>query len=78
MMKQEVIEEHLGEPMRKERLKDPGPFNTIERHYYDGLVAEYDRYTNGKMVLGGVRIVKPNGTKSTSGAGDALHSAPKK
>ena len=59
MMKQQVVMDHLGPPLRKEKVAEPGEFNTLERHYYDGMVVEYDRYENGQMVLGGVRIEKP-------------------
>ena len=80
MMKQEVIAEHLGKPLRKETVKTPGPFNTIERDYYDGLIVEYDRFDNGSMVLGGVIVEKPSASTAASGAVSATPSAaqPKK
>lgn len=59
MMKQKVIMDHLGPPLRQEKVAEPGEFSTMERHYYEGMVVEYDRYENGQIVLGGIRIEKP-------------------
>jgi hypothetical protein len=59
MMKQHVVMEHLGPPLKKESVKAPNQFDTVERHHYEGLVVEYDRYHNGQIVLGGVHIEKP-------------------
>jgi hypothetical protein len=53
-----AIQEHLGQPQRVEYVPQPNPTTLIERHYYPGLIAEYDLYSNGKLILGGVRIVK--------------------
>src|SRR5690606_16792149 len=39
MMKRQVIMEHLGPPLKTETVQTPNEFNTLERHYYDGLVA---------------------------------------
>lgn len=53
-----AIQQYLGQPERVEYVPQPNPTTVIERHYYPGLVAEYDLYSNGKLILGGVRIVK--------------------
>jgi hypothetical protein len=53
-----AIQQYLGAPARVEYVAQPNPTTVIERHYYPGLVAEYDLYSNGKLILGGVRIVK--------------------
>jgi hypothetical protein len=53
-----AVQEALGKPGRVEQVAQPNPTTLVERHYYPGLVAEYDRYSNGKLILGGVRIVK--------------------
>jgi hypothetical protein len=53
-----AIQQYLGAPQRVEYVAQPNPSTVIERHYYPGLVAEYDLYSNGKLILGGVRIVK--------------------
>lgn len=73
MMKQRVIEEHLGPALRKESVAQPNPNNTIERHYYDGMVVEYDRYDNGQMVLGAVRIDKPGAAAPSPAASSGQH-----
>jgi hypothetical protein len=53
-----AVQEALGQPGRVERVPQPNPTTLVERHYYPGLVVEYDRYSNGKLILGGVRVVK--------------------
>jgi hypothetical protein len=53
-----AIQEHLGKPKRVEKVLGKNPFNTEERHYYEGLVLDYDRLPNGNLVLGGARVVK--------------------
>jgi hypothetical protein len=57
-MTPKAVQEALGKPGRVEPVPQPNPTTLVERHYYPGLVAEYDRYTNGKLILGGVRVVK--------------------
>lgn len=53
-----AVQEALGRPRRVEKLPQPNPTTLLERHYYPGLVIEYDRYSNGNVILGGVQIVK--------------------
>lgn len=72
MMKQKVIMDHLGPALRQEKVQGDNPFHTLERHYYDGMTAEYDRYDNGQIVLGGVIIQKATG----AGAAPANSAAP--
>jgi len=67
MMKQDVIMEHLGPSLRQEKVTGDNPNHTLERQFYDGMTVEYDRYDNGKMVLGGVIIEKPAGAGKASG-----------
>ncbi len=71
MMKQSVIRNHLGPPLRTEKVDSDNPNHTVERDYYAGMVVEYDRYDNGQVVLGGVRIEKPEGSKSAAKAAPA-------
>lgn len=54
----------LGQPLRTETVK-PGRFPTVEKHYYDGLVLEYDKLQNGNVVLGGAVLTKSNSAAST-------------
>ncbi|HEY6726524.1 MAG TPA: hypothetical protein VI197_20960 [Polyangiaceae bacterium] len=72
MMKQQVIMDHLGPSVRQEKVTGDNPNHTVERHYYDGMTVEYDRYDNGQVVLGGVIIEKP----TAPGAAPAASPAP--
>jgi hypothetical protein len=53
-----AIQEYLGKPKRVEKVAGANPFHTEERHYYDGLMIEYDRLPNGNLVLGGAQVLK--------------------
>lgn len=53
-----AIKEYLGPPERIEPVPQPNPASLVARDYYPGMVVEYDRYTNGKIIMGGVRIAK--------------------
>ena len=53
-----AIQQYLGPPERIERVPEPNPATIVARDYYPGLVIEYDRYSNGKFIMGGIRIVK--------------------
>jgi len=50
----------LGKPEKSERVSGKNAFHTLDRDTYPGgLVLEYDEYTNGRVMLGGVVITKP-------------------
>lgn len=68
MMKQKVIMDHLGPALKQEPVTGDNPNHTLERHYYDGMTVEYDRYDNGQIVLGGVIIEKSTGAAATAPA----------
>jgi hypothetical protein len=53
-----AIQEYLGPPERVEHVPQPNPATLVSRDYYPGIVIEYDRFTNGKIIMGGMRIVK--------------------
>jgi hypothetical protein len=53
-----AIQEYLGPPERIEPVMQPNPASIVARDYYPGIVIEYDRFTNGKIIMGGVRIMK--------------------
>jgi hypothetical protein len=53
-----AIHELVGVPTSSETVETPNDFNTVAREYYPGMVLEYDRYTNGNVILGGVVIEK--------------------
>jgi hypothetical protein len=53
-----AIKEYLGPPERIEPVPQPNPASLVARDYYPGMVIEYDRFTNGKIIMGGVRIMK--------------------
>lgn len=48
----------LGPPTSVEKVTTANDFNTVERDTYPGMVLEYDRYTNGNVILGGVVLSK--------------------
>lgn len=57
----QFVQESLGQPKRVEKFETPPPgrFPTVERHYYDDMVLEYDRLKNGNVVLAGVILTRP-------------------
>jgi hypothetical protein len=58
-MTPEAIQQYLGKPERAEHVAGPNPQTTVWRHYYPGLVLEYDWVAETrKLILGGIRIVK--------------------
>ncbi len=48
----------LGPATSVEKVTTANDFNTVERDTYPGMVLEYDRYTNGNVILGGVILSK--------------------
>lgn len=51
-----AVQEALGPPDRVESgNKGAGP-EAASQHFYKGMVLEYDRLPNGRVVLGGIRI----------------------
>jgi len=55
-----AVLEMLGKPVKSERVTDNNAFHTLDRDTYPGgLLLEYDEYTNGRVMLGGVVITKP-------------------
>jgi hypothetical protein len=58
-MTPEAIQQYLGRPERAEQVAGPNPQTTVWRHYYPGLVLEYDWVAETrKLMLGGILIVK--------------------
>ncbi len=51
-----IVLEELSPPERIETLPTPDQNGTVERHYYDGLVLEFDKLPNGNTVLGAIRV----------------------
>lgn len=47
-----------GEPKRIEKV-EPGRFPTVEKHYYENMLLEYDKLQNGNVVLAGIVLAKP-------------------
>jgi hypothetical protein len=52
-----AIQEFVGPPERIEPVAQPNPASIVARDYYPGMVIEYDRYVNGKIIMGGVIIM---------------------
>jgi hypothetical protein len=57
-MHPKAMQEVLGPPQRVEQISPMGPDGFSERHYYDGVVLEYDRWSNGNLVLGAATLTK--------------------
>lgn len=54
----------IGKPLSSERVNEANPNHTLDRDTYPGgMVLEYDEYTNGRVMLGGVIITKPDQPK---------------
>ena len=51
-----AIQELLGPAKRVEQVAEPGIYNTRQLHYYEGMVLEFDMFSNGNLILGGARI----------------------
>ncbi len=52
---QHVVIEEFGEPQKREPLQ--GPDGQTERHFYDGVIFEYDKIENGNVVLSAIEVV---------------------
>ena len=57
-MRPEALQEQLGKPQKVETITPPGPDGLAERHFYDGVTLEYDRWSNGNLVLGAAILTK--------------------
>jgi len=53
-----ALQKELGPPISSEKIATPNDNDTVERDTYPGMVLEYDRYTNGNVILGGVILTK--------------------
>jgi hypothetical protein len=53
-----AIQEHLGPPQKVEPITPLGPDGFAERHVYDGVTLEFDRWSNGNLLLGAVVLTK--------------------
>jgi hypothetical protein len=53
-----AVSEIMGEPQRIEQVAPLGEDGLAERHFYDGVTFEYDRWSNGNLVLGAATITK--------------------
>lgn len=61
--------EFLGAAQRIEQVADGGPWGTVERHHFPDMVVEFDKVSNGTVILGGVVLTAPaTPAASTSGA----------
>lgn len=53
-----AVQDALGEPQKVEPISPMGPDGFSERHVYDGVTLEYDRWSNGQLVLGAAILTK--------------------
>jgi hypothetical protein len=51
-----AMQEYLGPPERTEPVPEPNPQTMVARDHYPGLVIEYDRYKNGRIIWGGAIV----------------------
>ncbi len=51
-----AIQQFLGPPQKVVQGNEGASREAIQQHYYEGMVLEYDRAPNGKLILGGIRI----------------------
>lgn len=61
-----IVVEEFGEPVKKESIDPPGPDGQLDKHFYDGIIFEYDKIENGNIVLGGIEVY-PSATAKTPG-----------
>src|SRR5690606_32091636 len=52
-----IVLEEYGEPVKKEAISPAGPDGLVDRHYYEGIVFEYDKIENGNVVLSAIEIL---------------------
>jgi hypothetical protein len=57
-MQPSALMEELGQPQKVEKIWPLGNDGFAERHLYDGITLEYDRWSNGNLVLGAAIITK--------------------
>jgi hypothetical protein len=69
-----VVIEEFGEPDKKEPVENPKGHGLVDRHFYDGLIFEYDKIENGNVVLAGIEIV-PSETAPPAGPKNAQAAA---
>jgi len=65
----QFVQESLGKPSKVEKVESNGRFPTVERHYYDKFVLEYDTLENKNVVLAGVVMTKSGTSASAAKAG---------
>jgi hypothetical protein len=53
-----AMQEGLGQPLKVEKISPPGPDGLSERHFYDGVVLEYDLWSSGNLILGAATLTK--------------------
>jgi hypothetical protein len=65
-----VVIEEFGEPDKKEPVESPPELGLVDRHFYDGLIFEYDKIQNGSVVLAAIQVI-PSKTAPPSGPKNA-------
>jgi hypothetical protein len=66
-----ALMEHLGEPLKIEKVTPMGADGFSERHVYDGMTLEYDTWSNGKLVLGAAVLTKSATAAATNEKAEA-------
>ena len=58
-----IVLEEYGQPEKKEALNLISSVGLVERHFYDGLILEYDKIEKEHIVLAGIEVVAPRSTE---------------
>ncbi len=74
-MTPKAMQEYLGLPERIEPVPEPNPQNMVARDHYPGLVIEYDRYKNGKIIFAGAVVFRDPRTDTLPELGTATGKA---
>ncbi len=68
----EAVQEALGNPERIEKLTATSATNTVERHYYEGGILDYDYNPQTKrLMLGRIRVIPRTKSATVTSAGSA-------
>jgi hypothetical protein len=51
-----IVVEEFGAPQKEEAVTTPGSDGLVDKHFYDGIIFEYDKIENGNVVLAGIEL----------------------
>jgi hypothetical protein len=65
-MQPSAVQQLLGPPQKIEKVSPMGADGFAERHVYDGMTLEYDRWSSGNLVLGAAILTKSDSAAATN------------